>query len=177
MNDFLRKLGFICDMQIEVDALKSDFVRVFRDQVDDDDLGLMSDTLDVFKSSKNDFKGKINDSGFVIKRRRRFFSNRMNYAKAHGFISQEDDKLVIDVEVNAFHKMFYVWYLIIPLFYVVAITTFLATGEADFVFPVFFLIFHALFMLGLPFFMMRAAASRFAKALEREFVYIAAKGK
>ncbi len=165
-------------MRIEANALKSDFVRVFRDQVDDDNLGLMSDTLDVFKSSKNDFKGKVSDSGFVIKKRRRFFSNNTDFAKAHGFMSQEGDRLVIYVEVNAFHKVFYVWYILVPLFYVAGFgASFMASDAAFMMFPLLFFVLHAAFMLGLPILMMRVAAKRFAKALECEFFYIAAKGK
>ena len=175
MKELLKKLKLIDYLQTELIIQKNDFVNKLRNHVDEGSTGLFSDTFDVFSSSKNEYKGEVSFNGFKIKRRRRFFDMNMNMAVANGTYSQKDDKLIIDTEINGFHGMMIPFYIFCFIIYGVFIVGFLSADEIGgnapgFAFP--FIIIHAAFMMGIPYFIMRRSTKRLKHELEREFFYL-----
>ena len=82
MKEFLKKIKLIDHFTTEVPLERSQFVSRFEKQVDYGDLDMFSDMFEVFSSSKNEYKGHVNNEGFKIKRRRKLFD--MNSAVASG---------------------------------------------------------------------------------------------
>ncbi|HEX5171160.1 MAG TPA: hypothetical protein VFW11_18415, partial [Cyclobacteriaceae bacterium] len=110
--------------------------------------------------------------GFKIRRKRKFFDMNMNIAVAQGTYRQRDGVLIIETEINGFHGMFIPFYVIGIVFYIGMITTISLSGNPMpvFVFP--FILFHAAFMFGIPYFMMKRSTKRMKYELEREFYYM-----
>ncbi|AUC15859.1 hypothetical protein BTO06_12165 [Tenacibaculum sp. SZ-18] len=175
MKELLKKLKLIDYLQTELIIQKNDFVNKLRNHVDEGSTGIFSDTFDVFSSSKNEYKGEVSFNGFKIKRRRKFFDMNMNMAVAKGTYSQKDDKLIIDTEINGFHGMMIPFYIFCIIIYGVFIVGFLSADEIGgnapgFAFP--FIIIHAAFMMGIPYFIMKRSTKRLKHELEREFFYL-----
>ena len=175
MKEFLRKLRLIDYLQTELEIQKNDFINKLREHVDEGGTGIFSDTFDVFSSSKNEYKGEVNYNGFKIKRRRKFFDMNMNMAVANGTYYEKDNKLIIDTEINGFHGMMIPFYIFCIVIYGVFIVGFLLADKiggnvTGFAFP--FIIFHAAFMMGIPYFIMRRSTKRLKHELEREFFYL-----
>lgn len=158
---------------------KNEFVSKLKQQVDVASIGVFSDMFDVFTPGKNEYKGEVGYDGFKIKRRRRFFDVNMNLAIATGTFQQEDEKLIIETEINGFSGMLIPFYLFGLVFYAIAIGTMLTannfSGNGGGFPIVFFLIIHAAFMFGLPYLMMRRSLKRMKYDLEREFFYLTKK--
>lgn len=175
MKELLNRLKLIDYLTTEIEIQKSEFVTRFKENVDEGSTGIMSDTLDVFSSSKNEYKGFVGDDNFKIKRRRRFFDLNMNLAVAKGVYRQKDNILIIDTEINGFSGMMIPFYIFVALFYTIFITAFIFADNiegngAEFAIP--FIIIHAAFMFGIPYFIMRRSTSRMKHELEREFYYM-----
>lgn len=178
MKEFLQKLKLIDYFQTELDIKKNDFVSKLREQVDEGSTSTFSDTFDVFSSSKNEYKGEINQDSFKIKRRRRFFDMNINMAVAIGTYKQKDDLLIINTEINGFQGVMIPFYIFCIIIYSVFIVGFFSAdnigGNAPgFTFP--FILMHAAFMMGLPYLMMRRSTKRLKHELEREFYYLTKK--
>ena len=175
MREILRKLKLVEYLTTELNIDKNEFVRNFREQVDHGDVGFMSGAFDVFSSSKNEYKGYVGPDYFKIKRRRRFFDTSMNVALAKGTYEQKEGSLLITTEVNGFSMMMIPFYLFALFFYLIFLVSFLFSDGwmgNDTVFIVPFMLIHAAFMLGMPYFMMRRSTKRLAYELEREFFYM-----
>jgi hypothetical protein len=175
MKEFLKKIKLIDHFSTEIQMEKNMFVNKLKNSVDDDSMGVFSDTFDIFSSSKNEFKGHVGYDDFKIKRRRRFFDTTMNFAIAQGTYIQKGELLVIDAEINGFKGMMIPFYIFIAIFYAVFIgTLFIADSTpgvvVGFAFP--FLLVHATFMFGIPYIMMRRSVIRMKHELEREFYYL-----
>jgi hypothetical protein len=175
MKGFLRKLKLIGDFSTEIKMEKAAFVNKFKNHVDEGDTGFFPDTLDAFSSSKNEFKGHVGLDYFKIKRRRRFFDMNMNFAIASGSYKQKGESLIIDAEINGFSGIMVPFYLFTIVFYVMFISAFFLADKiegngAGFALP--FIIIHAAFMFGIPYFMMRRSVTRMKRELEREFYYM-----
>lgn len=174
MNTFLRKINLIKDINIELQISKIDFTKKFRENVDESNLGF--EPFEVFTSSKNEYKGTIENNGFELKKRRKIFDTNYSFAKATGQFVQETDQLIIKTEISGFQKKMLVFLGFFLLFYIIMFSSFLFsdTGSAPlFVLP--FLIFHMAFMLGIPYFVMRRSVKRMVYDLERDFHYWATK--
>ncbi|MFI2743567.1 hypothetical protein ACG2LH_12565 [Zhouia sp. PK063] len=173
MKELLKKLKLIDYLQTELVIQKNDFVNKLRYHVDEGSIGIFSDTFDIFSSSKNEYKGKVSFNGFKIKRRRRFFDMNMNMAVATGTYSQKDDKLIISTEINGFHGMMIPFYIFCIIIYGIFIIGFLSADEiGENALGFAFIIIHAAFMMGLPYFIMRRSTKRLKHELEREFFYL-----
>jgi hypothetical protein len=178
MKQFLKKLKLITCFQTELEIQKNDFVDNLRKHVDNACLGLFSDSFDAFSTSKNEYKGEVNDNGFKIKRRRRFFDMNINTAVANGTYDQRDNLLIITTEINGFHGMMIPFYIFCILIYGFIIVSFLSVNKiggnmAGFALP--FILLHAAFMMGIPYLMMRRSTKRLQHELEREFYYLTKK--
>ena len=175
MKELLKKLKLIDYLQTELLSQKNDFVNKLRSNVDPGSTGIFSDSFEAFSSSKNEYKGEVGINGFRIKRRRKLFDMNMNFAVANGTYTQKDDKLIIDTEINGFHGMMIPFYIFCVVIYGVFIVGFLSADEiegnaSEFAFP--FIIIHAAFMMGMPYFIMRRSTKRLKHELEREFFYL-----
>lgn len=175
MKEFLIKIKLIEYLTTEVEIQKSEFITTFKRHVDEGSTGLLSDTFDIFSSSKNEYKGHVGFDGFKIKRRKRLFDMTMNLAAASGSYKQKNEKLIIETEINGFSKMMIPFYLFAIVFYSLFIGMFFMVDNIDgntvgFALPFFFI--HAAFMFGIPYFMMRRSTKRMKHELEREFYYM-----
>ena len=175
MKEFLRKIKLIESLTTELSIQKNEFVKTFKENVDEGSTGFMSDSFDVFSSSKNEYKGHVGFDSFKIKRRRRFFDMNMNFAVANGTYVQKENSLIIETEINGFSGMMIPFYVFALIFYSIFIVTFsfadnIEGNGAGFALP--FIIIHAAFMFGIPYFMMRRSTKRMAHELEREFFYM-----
>lgn len=170
MNTYLKKLDLIQEIEIELLISKSDFTRKFRENVDESDLGF--EPFEVFTSSKNEYKGNIENTGFALKKRRKLFDSNYSFAKATGTLVQETDKLIAKTEISVFQKkmLFFVGFLL--FFYAIFLSSiFLSDDNFPKFFILPFLLFHAALMLGIPYFMMKRSVKRMAYDLERDFHY------
>jgi hypothetical protein len=172
MKELLKRLKILDYLHTELVIKKNDFVNRLRDHVDEGSIDIFSDTFDVLSSSKNEYKGEVSFNGFKIKRRRTFFDMNMNIAVANGTYSQKDDKLIISTEINGLHGIMIPFYIFCIIIYGVLIVGFLSADEIGgkaigFAFP--FIIFHAVFMMVVPYLIMRRSTKKLKHQLEREF--------
>lgn len=176
MKQFLKKIKLIEEFTTEVEMTKSAFVTKFRQNVDEASIGIFADSFDVFSSSKNEYKGDVAFDGFKIKRRRRFFGANNNLAIATGTYVQNNEILVINTEINGFSKKMIPFYAFIIVFYCIFISSFFTLDDPDkskIALP--FICFHALFMFGLPYFMMMRSTKSLKHDLERDFYFFTKK--
>ncbi len=178
MKEFLAKIKVVDYLKTEIQIQKNHFVAVFKQMVDEGGTGFMSDACDVFSRSKNEYKGHVGYEHFKIKRKRRLFDMNMNSAVAQGGYRQKENVLVIEAEINGFSGMMIPFYIFTTAIYLILIAAFLFADNiqgdgAVFAFP--FIIIHAAFMLGIPYFMMRRSTARMKHDLEREFFYLTKK--
>jgi hypothetical protein len=177
VKDFLKKTGLLQTFSIEIEAQKNDFISAFKKKVDDEDIGLFSDTFDVFSSSKNTYKGSIDSNSFKIKRRKKFFEARNSMALATGTFRQKGENVVIDTEVNGFSKWMIPFYVTIILFYFVFIFIFVfGIAAQDMPFMIIpFIFIHGLLMFFIPYFVMKKSVTNMRHDLEREFYFMTRK--
>jgi hypothetical protein len=175
MKRFLEKLRLIEYLTTELEIQKSDFLKNFKHHVDEGDIGYFSGAFDAFSSSKNEYKGHVGNENFKIRRRRKFFDTNMNLATAKGIYRQKGNNLIIETEINGFSGMMIPMYIFLIIFYSIFIFGFFMAdniegGDQVFVGP--FIFIHALFMFGIPYFIMRRSVHRLKHELEREFYYM-----
>lgn len=178
MKDFLKKIKLIEYLTIELDIQKNEFISTLKESVDEGSTGFMSDSFDVFSSSKNEYKGHVGFENFKIKRRKRFFDTYVNLAVAKGTYRQKENTLIIDTEISGFNGMMIPFYIFILIFYSIFVIAFLFADNIEGASPVLTLLFiliHASFMFGLPYFIMRRSMKRMKHELEREFFYMTKK--
>ena len=178
-KEFLKKILLIDYLTMEIEIQQSDFLVKFREYVDEGDIGIFSDAFEVFSSSKNEYKGHVGYNNFKIRKRKRFFDSNRNIAIATGKLLQQGRMLLIETEINGFNGIMKSFFIIAGAFYIIFMITFLSVsfntiGGSSF-FPFTFIIIHALFMFGIPYFMMRRSVKRMKHDLERELFYITKK--
>ena len=175
MNDFLRKIQLIQKTSFVLHIDKHVFVERLKANVDVSNLGFWSDSTDVFSSSKNDYKGQITHEGFKIRRRRSLFDFNRSMATAAGTYTQKGDELHIEATINGFPSIMYVFYGLCLLFYGfggIMLFAALFTGEKGMGFySLPFLLLHAVFMLGIPYVVMRKTIGWVKKDLEKTFYF------
>lgn len=178
MKDFLKKIKVLDTLTTELEIDKNTFVSKLKEHVDQGSTGLLTNPFEVFSSSKNEFKGHVDHNGFKIKRRKRMFDTNSNFAVAEGKFSQKYDTLIIETEINAFSNWVFFFFFLLIVFYLFFFGSFFFVGEGNFGFPVYvlpFLIIHGLFMIGVPYFLMRRSTKKMKRELEREFYYMTKK--
>lgn len=170
MSNFLRKINLIKDINIELQVSKTDFIKKFRENVDESDLGF--EPFEALKSSQNEYKGNIENNSFELKKRRKLFDTNYSFAKVTGQIIQETDKLIIKTQISAFQGKMIFFMAFLLLFYAIFISAFLFTengGIKFFIFP--FILFHMSIMMGIPYFIMKRSVTRMIYDLERDLHY------
>jgi len=175
MKEFLKKINLVDHFTIELNISKNEFFAALKEQVDEGSTSMMSVAFDVFSSGKNEYKGHVGFDDFKIRRRRRFFDTNMNFALATGTFRQKENTLIIETEINGFSGIMIPFYIFLIIFYAVFIVSFSYDFNTDenapgFVLP--FILIHAVFMFGLPYFIMRRSTRRMKHELEREFYFI-----
>ena len=172
MNNFLRKINLIEDVQFELQTSKTDFIRKFKQNVENSDLGFnFFEGFEAFSSNKQEYKGYINDRKFEIQKRRKLFEPNQTFAIARGTFNEMNDKLNFKIEINAFRKIMFLFLGFILVFYG-GFLSFFIFGDAEtpfFILP--FLLVHSLFMIGIPYFLMRRSVKKMQYDLERDFHY------
>ncbi len=178
MKELLKNIKLLDHWTTELEIQKAEFVSKLKEHVDEGGIDLFSESFDVFISSKNEYKGHVGYDGFKIKRRRKFFDMQMNLAVASGTYRQQGSKLIIETEINGFRGRMIPFLVFMIIFYTAFIVVFLNIDhfEGDGVeFAIPFILLHAAFMLGIPYFMIRRSTKRLKHDLEREFYYMTKK--
>lgn len=172
----LTKLKLIHQVEIELLVQKTDFVKRLSEQVTPGKIGYFAEMLDGFAfRNKQEYRGEVTLDGFKIKKRKKMFDTSMNLAQATGTYVQKDEKLLLNIEINGFSRLMVPYYLFCLLIYLFFFVGYFTVDEIGGNFPSLFLpfiIIHALFMLGLPYILMRRSMKKLTYDLEREFVYL-----
>lgn len=173
MDKLLTKLNFIKTATIELPIEKYNFISILNSNIDKSELGYFSDIGDVFSSSKAEYKGHINSYGFKLKKKRKFFDTNVNFATVEGQFDQQGDTLKIKMEINGFSNQMAPFFIMVPLFYLFAIVmVFQGGGTESSIIAIPFLLIHALFMFGIPYFIMRRSVKRMKYELERDLYFM-----
>ena len=175
MKEFLQKIKLIDHLTTELEIQKSDFLSNFKSCVGEGNISYFSGAFDVFSSSKNEYKGHVGYDSFKIRRRRKFFDMNMNFAIAKGKYIQKGTTLIINTEINSFSGMMIPFYISIIIFYTIFAVAFFSADnmiDGDQLYFGGFIIVHACFMFGIPYFMMRRSTQRLKHELEREFYFM-----
>ena len=159
-------------MSTTLKTTKVEFVNRLTEITDKETTGIMSDTFDVFSSSKNEFKGQINNDNFKIKRKRRFFDTNMNFSVANGIFEEKDGNLIVETEINGFNNYFLFFYAFLIIFYTIFIFGVSSSEKNDALIAIPFLVIHGTFMFSIPYFIMKRSVKRMKYELEREFFYL-----
>ena len=176
MNELLKKLKLIDYLKTELQIDKNEFAKQLSLVTDRESVGMFLNPFDVFSTSKNEFRGQVNEYGFKLQRRRRLFDTNGNMAVATGKLFEKDGQLTIETEINGFNNFFIFFYAILIVFYSIFIIVgfiFPNDGVGFFIIP--FILLHATLMFALPYFMMRRSVKRLKYELEREFFYLTKK--
>ncbi|WP_341227117.1 hypothetical protein [uncultured Arcticibacterium sp.] len=175
MREFLKKIKLLDYLDTELEIGKKDFVIRLSRIVDIGRIDIISDSFDVFISSKNKYKGEVSSDGFRIKRRKRLFEMNNGLAVATGSFTQYESKLMVHTEINGFHKIMILFLGVVFLFYALFFIDFFVSGDIrndfqGYILPLMFI--HAVFMLGVPYFLIRRSVMKLKHELEREFFYL-----
>lgn len=170
MRETLKKLKLIDEFTITIKIDKEKFMKRFSAKVDKGGTGTFSGMFDPFSSSKNEYRGSVGLDRFEIKRKRKFFDRNKMMAVAKGHFYQRLEGTEIQVEVNSFNKAMIPIFIFIIIFYLVFIIGFTASGNNEMGFiGIPFILLHASFMIGIPYFMMRKSVKNMMVDLEKEF--------
>lgn len=176
MQDFLERIQLIKNTQIKLDVDKSEFIRNFKQHIDEGSIGAFSSAFEVFSSSKNRYKGNITQNTFEIRRRRELFDRTSYLARVTGTFRQQNDHVVVNAKVNGFSNFLIPFYVVITIFYIMFISVAI-TGFGESAIPAVFIIFHAFLMYAIPYFVMRKRVKNTATDLEKELFYMMRKSQ
>ena len=129
MKEFLKRIKLIENLTTELEIQKGEFVNMLKLNVDDGETGVLSGTFDAFTSSKNEYKGKVNNESFKIKRKRKFFDMSIFMAIASGTYTQKDTMLIIDTEIVGLKGIMIFFYICTIIFYSIFLITFATADE------------------------------------------------
>jgi hypothetical protein len=174
MTTLLERLKLVDYLTTELDIDKKEFVEKLMLNVDDGDTGFFFSPFEAFSSSKNEYKGKVTFDSFRIRRRKRMFDMNISLAVAEGKFRQKDDKLLVESKISGFRGIFIPFLIILFLIYFFGIlAAILGESNTNMPWPVLpFILIHAVFMFGIPYFMIRRGVSRMKYELERDFYYM-----
>ena len=173
-RQFLEKIKLIDCLTLEVEISKNDFYSKMKSIIDEGSTSVLFDPFDAFSSSTNEYKGHVGYDKFNIKKRRKMFDMNMNFAKAKGTYKQKNNSTEVDVQINGYSAMIpFLTFLIIFYSIFIAGLTFGNNNHGEMgAFALPFILLHALFMFGLPYFIMRRSVSKLKHDLERELYFL-----
>ena len=172
MRDLLKSLKLIREFETRITIHKNEFTERLKSHVKTGDPSPLFSGLEIFSTDKREYIGEVNYDGFKFRRRRRLFEISLNSAIAKGKFLQKSEHLLITTEVNGFHGIMLFWFVFIFLFYLTFIILVVSMEN----FPLLSLpliLLHGIFMLGIPYLVLRRGCNRMVYNLERELVYIA----
>jgi len=170
MNNFLRQIGLITDLTLQLPVERADFEKALRLHLDKP----QADFLDIFSSSDKLYKGTVTHDSFEIRRRRRFFDGSMSFVRTKGQFTQKSDKLIIDLELNAFHPLMMPFVVLaLGIYLWIAVFTFTSEGAgASQPWIPFFILIHAAVMFGIPYIIMRRRLKLTRYEIERDLFFM-----
>jgi hypothetical protein len=172
MSSLLERLKLVDHLTTEIEIDRKTFVEKLQNNVDRGDAGFFTSPFEAFSSSKNQYKGIVTFDTFKIRRRRRFFDMMQSrLAVAEGRFIQRENMLVVEATIKSFAGIFLIVMFTFYLLLIGSMAFSDANGNKDWAFIPFILI-HALFMLGIPLFIMRRAVSRMKYELERDLYFL-----
>lgn len=172
MNNFLRKINLIEDIHFILSISKTDFIQKFKENVENSNLGIdIFEGFEAFSSNEKIYKGNITDRKFEIKRRIKLFETNQTNAIAKGNFKEINNRLHFAVEINGFKKSMFFFLALIFLFYGIFLSNFIfvKTEFPSIILPI--MLAHALFMLGIPYFIMKKSVKKMQYDLKRDFHY------
>ncbi|KAB2809993.1 hypothetical protein [Phaeocystidibacter luteus] len=173
-NSFLRRIKLVDSTTFDLPIQKSEFVHKLREQVEPGGTGMFA-PFEAFSSSEKEFKGQVEYNGFEIRRRKRLFDAKLNFALVRGTYIQKGDKLEIKADIHGFRGIMIAFYVFLVIFYTIFITaSSVAASENDGVGLVFFpiILIHGAFMGGIPYLFMRRSVKNMKRDLEKEFYFL-----
>jgi hypothetical protein len=175
MEEFLQRLKLIDHFTLELEVEKPVFVERMRQVVDPGNTSMLTASFDVFRSGNKEYKGDVDDNGFQIRRRRRFFDTNRNFALAKGTIRQKDNYLIVDTQVSSFSTFFLIFYIFLLVIYAIVIVSLFLTEESSqaMMISIPAILLHASFMIVIPYFVLRRSTQRMKYDLTRELHFIA----
>jgi hypothetical protein len=179
MDEFLKKIKLKDHFTVELEVERHLFVDRLMSVVDPGDTGTLFSAFEGLSSSKKEYKGKVSDNGFEIRKRKKLFDMNMIPAIAKGQWRQRDNHLIIDTEVSSFSNFYILFFVVLIVLYGVFFMGLLFSedgGDRNNMTKAIglpFLLLHAAFMFGLPYMFMRNSTKRMKYDLTREFHYLA----
>lgn len=175
MKGFLEKIKLIDQFTTKIPLTEYEFTKRLTLIIEEGEVGSFPNLTDIFSSSKKVYKGKVGLNTFTLKKRRRFFDTHIGSAIARGNFRYRNNGLFIETEINGFSKMMVPFFILIILFYLLFIVSFFFFDDSFSIVNLIFIPFllaHAVFMLSIPYYMMRRSVGHLKYDLEREFFYL-----
>jgi len=167
MDTIFKKIGLSDNLRIELPISISDFVNTLSSNVDSPQW----DFFDVFSSSRNRYKGSVKLNSFELKQKRRLFDTNVNWARVSGSFRQEGEKVIVDIGINGFRLMMIPFFILGIVIYGITVVAIIGEGDAGAgILP--FLLIHALFMFGIPYFIMKRSVRSAKYDIERDIYFL-----
>lgn len=120
MKQVLRALGLIRQFTTTLTCTKAVFLHALKHNIDDPDF----EPFERYRSG-SPFKGTVSGEEFELRRRRNFWTQKMDEVNLNGVVTEDSGKAIIQVEAEAVHGYF------IPLFVVFFAFTLVAAFFSD----------------------------------------------
>lgn len=175
MKKFFEKIKIIDHLKVELNIDRYKFINNLRSVVEYGGLDYFSSISELFSSDKKEYRGKIDNNGFQIKRKKRFFDISYHHAIATGRISEFEGKIIVKVEINGFNYKFIPFLIILLLFYSFFFYNIFFIEDSPPLIVILFIIIHAMLMFSIPYYMTKRSVKRLKYDLERELIFISQK--
>lgn len=176
MKRLLERLKLIDYLTTEIAIERRVLVDRLTKSVDSGKTSFIFSSFEAFGSSKNEYKGIVTYDGFKIRKRRKLFDSGISLAVAEGTFRQKDDRVIVDSTITGFRRYFIFFLVVLLFFYLGSIISFFISYDNSsnalgwIVIP--FVIVHAAFMLGIPYFIIRRGVSKMKYDLERDLYFL-----
>ncbi|NJM80383.1 MAG: hypothetical protein HC854_13630 [Flavobacterium sp.] len=152
MDSFLRKYKLIDTLSFKLNCDKTTFIEKFRANVEPSTLSFSP--FEAFSCGSKLYKGNLQNATFKIQKKQQLFNSKQQSPIASAKITEGINDIKIDMEINGVTPFIKIFYIFIAVFYLLFLLGFgfFYFSSSDFplfVFPLF--LFHASFMIGIPF--------------------------
>jgi hypothetical protein len=172
MKEVLRKIGLVDSFKMELPISRNDFVSTLATNIDAPGFKF----FEAFSSSKNAYKGIVSYEGFELKRKRKLFDANKTLPTCRGVFRATDSKLIIEVEIDGFSKIMILFLIFLGLFYTIFVMIIIfniwTAQWAGVVWMVPFVLLHAAFMIGVPYYVMKRSTGATKYELERDLYFM-----
>ncbi len=157
-------------LSLKLNCNKATFIEKFKENVEPSNLSFSP--FEAFSGGTKLYKGNLDNSTFKIQKKQQLFNNRRQSPIATGKIIENINDIKLDIEINGitpFMKFFFV-FIVFSYLFGFTILLVISFKDTNFAFlPIPFLIVHAAFMIGIPFFIIKSSVKHFKQEMEREF--------